>query len=218
MRPLTLTTPKPLVSIGGRTLLDHIVSVFPDEIGEIILVVRYLADQIKAYCGTDFHGRKVTYAEGSALGSAYSFLAAAPFIRDERFLFANGDEFPDPEDIKACLRQRASVLCWEAPDPENHGVATLNPDGTIAYITEKPKRPEGNLITNGIMVLPRSICGLEPRRNANGEYFFTSLVDQLARREPVMAVRSRRAIGGISTMNDVERLNGQFRPPSILSL
>jgi len=49
MRPLTLDIPKPLLKIAGKTLLDHIFDALPPEIDEAIIVVKYLAEQIKNY-------------------------------------------------------------------------------------------------------------------------------------------------------------------------
>jgi len=61
LRPLTENCPKPLVEVGGKTLLDHIVGALPSSVDELIIVTGYLGEMIEAYCGTEFHGRKVTY-------------------------------------------------------------------------------------------------------------------------------------------------------------
>ncbi|MBI5728695.1 MAG: nucleotidyltransferase family protein [Candidatus Magasanikbacteria bacterium] len=211
MRPLTLTIPKPLVKIAGKALLDYIFEALPEEITEAVMVVRYLGEQIKQYCGTTFHGRSIVYADGSPLGSAYSFLAAEPFIHDDRFLFINGDEFPSRVDIAACLQYPASVLCWTVDDPWNHGVPMLREDGTIAEIVEKPEHPAGNLISNGVLVLTRDIFSYQPKQKPNGEFFFTSMVDQFVHDHPTMAVQSAQAIGGLSTMEDIVRLEQRLK-------
>ncbi|OGH69728.1 MAG: hypothetical protein A2754_03610 [Candidatus Magasanikbacteria bacterium RIFCSPHIGHO2_01_FULL_47_8] len=207
MRPLTLTMPKPLVRVAGKALLDYIFEAMPEEITEAVIVVRYLGEQIKGYCGSNFHGRSITYAEGSPLGSAYSFLAAKPYITEDRFLFINGDEFPRKEDVAACLKFPASILCWEVDDPWNHGVAKLRSDGTIAEIIEKPASPEGRLISNGVMVLSKKIFEYPPEKKPNGEFFFTSMVNQFVRDDAVTAVKVDNAIGGLSTMDDIARLD-----------
>lgn len=206
MRPLTLTTPKPLAPILDKTLLDYIFLALPEEITEVVIVVKYLGEKIKAYCGENFHGRKIIYAEGSSLGSAYSFLAAAPFVHDERFLFLNGDEFPSSEDITNCLAYENSILCFEVSDPWNHGVPRLREDGTIAEIIEKPQNPEGNLISNGILVLNKEIFSYTPEQRSGGEYYFTSMVNKYVHDHAVQAVRSVQSIGGVSTMEDLKRV------------
>jgi bifunctional UDP-N-acetylglucosamine pyrophosphorylase/glucosamine-1-phosphate N-acetyltransferase len=206
MRPLTLDTPKPLLKVAGKSFLDRLFEAFPDEIDEAIIVVRYLADKIKEHCGQEFYGRRVTYAEGSSLGNAHSFLAARPHLHDERFMFVQGDEFLDKEDFGSCLKYPLSVLCFELPDPWNHGVATLREDGSLAEIIEKPAHPAGNLVVNGLMILNQKIFQYEPLKNANGEFYFTSLLGQFIKDEKVMAVKAKRSFGGISTPADIKRV------------
>ncbi len=51
MRPLTLTTPKPLLHVADKQLLEHIIGALPDEIGEILLVIGYRGDLIQQHFG-----------------------------------------------------------------------------------------------------------------------------------------------------------------------
>lgn len=209
MRPLTLATPKPLLRVGGKTLLDHIFEALPPEINEAIIVVRYLGGQIKNYCGGIFHGRKIIYAEGSERGTAYSFLASQPYIKEKRFLFMQGDDLPSKKDVISCLSYPASIVCWEEDDPWNHGVVALNKDGTIGGITEKPEKPKSNLIAGGIMVLNDKIFGCDLKETlARGEFYFSGMVSQFVKTERVTAVISEWGpkVGGISTPADIERV------------
>jgi MurNAc alpha-1-phosphate uridylyltransferase len=49
MRPLTLTLPKPLVQVGGTTMLDHMLDrLVESNVAEAIVNVHWLADQIEA--------------------------------------------------------------------------------------------------------------------------------------------------------------------------
>lgn len=216
MRPLTNDTPKPLLKIGGKALLDWIFEALPDEIDEAIIAVKYLGEKIKSYCGDNFHGRHIIYTEGSDKGTAYSFLPTRPHLRDDRFLFIYGDEFPLSEDVKNCLSHQASILCWEVSDPWNHGVANLRADGTIEMIEEKPKRPRSNLLSNGVMVLNKKIFDYTPEKAGKTEYFFTDMVNKFVHDDKVMAVISKRGIGGISTSADMERVEKILKSENII--
>ncbi len=206
MRPLTDSTPKPLLRIAGKTILDHIFDAFPKEINEVVMVIHYLGDQIRAYCGDSFHGKKVVYAEGSDQGTAYSFLAAEPYLHDDRFLFCYGDELPNLLDVETCLSHPFSILCWEVDDPWNHGVVSLRSDGTIERIIEKPEHPEGNLIADGVMLLSKKVFSYHADRGAKNEFNFTDMVSQFVSDHRVVAVRARKSLGGISTSEDIERV------------
>lgn len=206
MRPLTATTPKPLVRVAGKTLLDHIFEALPDEIDEAVIVTRYLGEQIRTYCGSLFHGRRVQYADGSERGTAYSFLAAKPFLRGDRFLFVYGDELPSSDDVQACLAHPASILCFHVDDPWNHGVVTVRQDGSIEGIVEKPREPASTLIADGVMVLTSKIFSFLPSDPLKGEFYFSQMVSQHVKEERVQAVLSRQKIWGISTPEDIPRV------------
>lgn len=206
MRPLTQDTPKPLLKINGKTLLDWIFEALPKEVDEVIIAVRYLGEKIKKHCGENFYGRKVIYTIGSEKGTAYSFLSVKPYLHEEKFLFIYGDEFPVKEDVDNCLKYPASILCWEVNDPWNHGIVNLNADGTIIEIEEKPKEPKSKLISNGIMVLNKKIFDYEPEKNNKTEFFFTDMVNKFVHNTPVTAVISKQGIGGISTPEDIKRI------------
>src|SRR2546425_8633669 len=55
LRPHTLTTPKPLLPIRGRPILDWALGALPGDVDRVLVVVNYLADQIAAYLRTQQH-------------------------------------------------------------------------------------------------------------------------------------------------------------------
>lgn len=189
MLPLTQNTPKPLLLVGGKTVLDHIFEAFPEEITEVIIVVRYLGEKIKDYCGDVFHGKKVQYAEGSEKGNAFTFLSAKPFIKaDERILVLYADEIPSPANMRKCLAHEYSWLCKETARPKAAGVVKLREDGTIEEIVEKSEHPPSNLAAIGLMVLSGSVFRCKPVQNANGEYYLSSMLSPFLQKEKVFAL------------------------------
>lgn len=49
LQPYTLTTPKPLLEVQGRPILDHLLGALPDAIDRIIVVIHHLGEQLEAY-------------------------------------------------------------------------------------------------------------------------------------------------------------------------
>ncbi len=206
MLPLTLRTPKPLLMIGGKTVLDHIFEAFPEEITEAIIVVRYLGEKIRKYCGTVFHERPIQYAEGSEKGNAFSFLAAKPFVKaDERVMVLYADEIPSRENVKRCLAYEYSWLCKETARPKAAGVVNLRTDGTIEEIVEKSEHPPSKIAAIGLMVLPGKIFYYEPVKNQNGEYYLSSMANQFLSTSKVYAVVT---VGGssLTTPEDIAKV------------
>lgn len=190
MMPLTQDTPKPLLKIAGKTVLDHIFEAFPPEIDAAVIVVRYLGDKIRAYCGDNFHGRKIQYAEGSEKGNAFSFLAAHSFVRsDERIIILYADEIPSAENIAKCLTHQYSWLCKKTTRPQAAGVAKFSQTGeTIEEIIEKSPNPPSDIAAIGLMVMSGKVFEYEPQQHANGEYYLTGLLNQFLKEEKVHAV------------------------------
>lgn len=191
MRPLTLNTPKPLLAIAGQPILARIAESLPEAVDEIILVIGYLGEQIQNLCGRSFHGRPVRYVwQREKLGTAHALRLTEPHVGRERFLLLYADDLHGPDGLRACLAHERALLVAEHPEPQHFGVVSVNADGSVAGITEKPERPASHLVSTGAMVLDANIFNYEPTRHASGEYYLTSMLGRMLRHHPVTAVRT----------------------------
>lgn len=96
MRPLTLTTPKPLIPVNGVPLIVyHIKALAHAGFRELVINHAWLGQQIEDYLGTgeqfDVHIRYS--AEGEPLETGGGIKKALPLLGDEPFLIVNGDVF-----------------------------------------------------------------------------------------------------------------------------
>ena len=211
MRPLTLHTPKPLLSFAGKTALEHLFLALPKEIDEVIIVVKYLEEQIRRYCGSQFLGRSVSYRKGSSEGNALGLLNARDaFGANERFALAYGDEFITSSEVAECLTLRYSWLCYTVPDPTSVGIATLDDKGYIRDVIEKPKHSSSNLAADGFMVIDASIFSYQPERHGNGEYYISDLMKQFIAEHDVRAAIGSKYHGQLGTPADLERLEKRY--------
>lgn len=189
MRPLTLERPKPLIEVAGRPVLEYIIDAMPQEVGEVILVVGYKADMIRAHFGESYGGRRITYADQpTPTGTAHALALAKPFLTGGRFIFSYGDDIHGAEAIRKALAYPLAILATEHPEPSKFGVISLNADGTLADIVEKPEVPPTNLISAGVMVLDQRIFDYETVRHENGEYYLTHPLGLFAKEHPFMVV------------------------------
>lgn len=204
MRPLTLDAPKPLLKVNGRPIIDYILDSFPSEIDEVIIVVKYLGNQIKKYVGRKNRGRRVNYVTGSNKGTAYSFLATQRYLNNERFLVIYGDELTNSIDITNCLKKDLSILVFKPDKPDQSGMANLRKDGTIATITEKPTRTNSRLAVDGVMVLNTDIFNYIPEQT-QGEFYLSTQISLFAHNHKLFPVKIKRTIIGLSTPKDLTR-------------
>ncbi len=209
MRPITLTTPKPLVVYRGKTALDHLFLSLPNEIDEVILVVKYLGEKIKEYCGNELYGRKITYVEGEKNGNALGFIKTRELIKEgERFAVSYADDVLTKKEIEDCLKYEFSWLCYFVPDPKNVGIATIDSTNQIIDVIEKPRNPTSNLATNGFMIMNSDIFNYEPElHEVKNEYYFTDLMKKFAKDHKVFAVIGDEMHTQLTSPEDINRLN-----------
>jgi NDP-sugar pyrophosphorylase family protein len=185
MRPLTDNTPKPLVRVAGKPLLYHVVQAVPEEITELIIVEGYLGDQIKKYCGDEFMGRSVTYVhQPEKLGTADALLRCREVI-NSRFLLLYADDLFGGEGLARLLTHDNALLVMEHDQPERFGVVTINQNGEIIEMHEKPEDPPSNLVSVGPMVLSKDIFDYQPDIHKSGELTVPSMVQKMAQDKPI---------------------------------
>jgi NDP-sugar pyrophosphorylase family protein len=181
MRPLTEHAPKPLLLVCGKPILQHIVEALPKEIDEIILVVSYLEDQIRAYCGSEFCGRRVQYVrqENPAGGTGAALFCARELLIG-KFMVLNGDDIHGASALRAAAEEDHSILAVYSETPELFGVLEKNEDGTLKAIIEKPEVPTSNLINTGGFVTNMSVFEHDVPVSASGELYATDMLTRSA--------------------------------------
>lgn len=99
MRPLTDTTPKPLLRVGGQCLIEyHLRALVRAGINEAIINLGHLGNQIEALLGSgQRYGITIRYSrEGDhVLDTGGGIYHALPLMGPEPFLVINGDIFTD---------------------------------------------------------------------------------------------------------------------------
>jgi UDP-N-acetylglucosamine diphosphorylase / glucose-1-phosphate thymidylyltransferase / UDP-N-acetylgalactosamine diphosphorylase / glucosamine-1-phosphate N-acetyltransferase / galactosamine-1-phosphate N-acetyltransferase len=187
MRPLTLERPKPLIEVGGRPLLTHIIDVLPSEVDSLVLVVEYLKEQIEEYVGAEYQGMPVTYVEQSAQKGTGGALRTAQPVLHDRFMVMLADDLHGKQALKEMAAAPLAILGAVSAEPEHYGVLTISPEHTLVDIEEKPQHPKSNLINTGAMVLDHRVFTYNTPA-VEGEVRLTDMVTALAKDVPVTVV------------------------------
>lgn len=94
MRPLTATKPKPLIEVGGKALLDHVLEKLRVAgVTKVVVNVHYLADALEAHLVSRDHGLEVVISDERKLlmETGGGLVRAAPLIDSDPFLALNSD-------------------------------------------------------------------------------------------------------------------------------
>jgi NDP-sugar pyrophosphorylase family protein len=205
LRPLTEETPKGMVLLNGKPLLEYVMRELPDIVDDIIIVIGYKGEKIREHFGDSWNGKRIRYViQQEQLGTWHAVYLAKELLT-EKFIMLYGDDIGDKEAFTEACGYEYCLMAAERDHPERYGVVELNEDGTLKAIEEKPEHPKGNLVNSGAMVLLPEVFSIEPVRNERlGEYFLTDILSDIAGKRPVHVVRQKRWIT-VTYPEDVEK-------------
>jgi NDP-sugar pyrophosphorylase family protein len=164
MGALTESTPKPMLQVAGKTLLEYKFDALPAEIDEIILIVGYLGGEIQKRFGGEYKGKRVLYIEQeNPVGGTANALWAAQDILHNRFVSMYGDDIYDAEDMKRCLALPDWVILAQERDSlESAAKIVTDEKGIISDILEAGTHTGGSGLANtGLYVLDTRIFNYE---------------------------------------------------------
>lgn len=168
LRPLTLTTPKQMLPVVNRPMIERVVEHLGRHgVTTAILSLGYRPDAFTdAYPDGRCAGVDLHYAvEPEPLDTAGAIRFAADHGGvDERFIVVNGDVLTDL-DVTALVEfhdrrgAEATIALTKVDDPSAYGVVPTAPDGRVEAFIEKPARDEAptDLVNAGTYVLEPSV-------------------------------------------------------------
>lgn len=144
LRPYTTVLPKPLMPLGDRPILEHLICQLKNfNIKEIVLSVGYLAELIEAYFGDGSkYGVNISYLrENKPLGTAGPIRNIESV--DEPFLVMNGDILTDLDfDALIAFHKKKghalTIATYKKEVQIQLGVLDVNADCSVTGYTEKP--------------------------------------------------------------------------------
>jgi mannose-1-phosphate guanylyltransferase len=164
LRPITDSTPKCLLPIGGRPLLDiWLDALARSGVDEVLVNTHHLADLVYAHVAAR-SGPPVVHLveESELLGSAGTLRANRDFVADEKmFLAINADNLTDfdPRVLINAHRSAeavATLSLFRTPRPSACGIVEVDNDVVVGYV-EKPANPTSDLANAGIYAFRPSV-------------------------------------------------------------
>ncbi len=152
LRPLTYTQPKALIPIAGKTILSHIVDQLEGAgINEFVFIVGYLGEKIQDYIKQTYPRLTTHFVyQNERQGTGHAVELTKQLIGNEPIFVALGDTLCE-FDVKAVMESTVSLIgVHKVDDPRNFGVATINEEGFIEQLVEKPAIPKSNLALVGL--------------------------------------------------------------------
>lgn len=212
LKPLTLETPKPLIEIAGKKVIDRIFESLPDEIDEAIIIVKYLKDKIKLHIGENFYNRRITFIEQGEKKGTYGALFSAKdaLEKNERFLVINSDDIHSKEELEQYLTHPRSFGIQKMHMPNYYNI-NIDENGYVQGFrpqTEEEKT-SGVYVATGVYVIDSNIFEHSGVVVYGGEYGLPQTILEQKDTYPIKAVTTQKWLP-INSFEDIDRANSFF--------
>lgn len=155
LRPHTLTVPKPLIVIAGKTIIERLVeeilTVCDSSVEEIAFIIGDFGEEVEQkliQIAKKLGVKGKIYYQDKPLGTAHAILCAKESL-DTKVVIAFADTL-----FKAnfLLDKKKDGVVWikKVEDPSSFGVVKINKEKTIIDFFEKPEKFISNLAIIGI--------------------------------------------------------------------
>jgi glucose-1-phosphate thymidylyltransferase len=190
MRPHTWSKPKPLVSVAGKTSLEHLLDMFktlpdPNNAEYIFIVGPYLGElQVPRFIQENYPDLKADYVvQHEMKGQSHALWLAREHMHGP-MLVVFSDTLMET-DFSFLAHEEADVVAWvmPMPDPRRFGVAEVGADGWVKRFIEKPQTLDNNLVVVGCYYFKsgeKLLAAIEEQMQRGmmmkGEYFLTDTI------------------------------------------
>jgi UDP-N-acetylglucosamine diphosphorylase / glucose-1-phosphate thymidylyltransferase / UDP-N-acetylgalactosamine diphosphorylase / glucosamine-1-phosphate N-acetyltransferase / galactosamine-1-phosphate N-acetyltransferase len=153
--PFTENTPKPLVVVNGKPIIEYILEALPDSIDKIIIITGYLSEQIEDYLEYSWNDVPIEYIEQNQLNGTGTAIHLIKDYINEPFLVVNGDDLYSKEDLTRLSEHTLAMLVSETVGPAPSSI-NIDQTGRLAGIQTNPPAGESILRNTGAYMLDQS--------------------------------------------------------------
>ena len=194
LAPLTDTVPKPMLEILGMPILERIILDLPDEIDEVIIVVKHLKDIIEAHFGNSYKGKSILYVQQGDMNGTYgAVLSTKKHLRKGSFMVLGGDDIVSKEELALMIKQSLSAGYNIKPVPSlDYEVFNILNGKVMGLVKVKEEESEiPKFFPTGTYVLDERLWECEPVCFKGDEYGLPHTLVALFKKEEVWGVEMK---------------------------
>lgn len=214
LRPITLNTPKPLIKIIWKPIIEYNLDIIIEYVDEIIIVVKYLKEKIIGYFWNNYKWVKITYHEQWNDKWTWSALKWIKFKDD--FIILNWDSIFFKEDLNLLINlDWYWCLVKEVKNPEKYWIYKHDEFLKTIDVVEKPKENIWNLAWIGIYKFPWEFLRLIDKidKTERWEYEITCAIKLFIKNSDFYLKIIKNDFLDIWTKEDILKANTYFINP-----
>jgi NDP-sugar pyrophosphorylase family protein len=209
MGALTENTPKALLPLGTKTLLEYELDALPDAIDEVIVIVGYMGGSIQSKFGGKWRDKEILYVEQEKLDGTAGALWQAKDILHDRFVVMMSDDLYAKEDVQRCIDEKDWVLLVQHRDElRSKGKVETDAHANILNVTEGDHGSTKGLLGTNLFVLDTRLFRgpLIPKSEGSEEFGLPQTVIAASKmlKIPFHAVETKKWIE-ITTPEDLKK-------------
>ena len=185
LRPHTHVTPKPMLRVAGKPVMDYILEDLQSlgGVDEVVYITGHLKEKIEEYVHAEYPGFTAHFVEQEVQdGTAGAVRLARPYVDEDVLIIFVDTLFDADLSLVKRLPEDLAGVIWakEVEDYQRFGVIVTDSDGNMKRIVEKPRDPISKLANIGLYYIRDykllfdgidDACG--GPRGAGREYYLT---------------------------------------------
>ena len=223
LMPLTNDTPKPMLKVSDKTLLEWNLDNIIDMVDNIVIVVNYLGQQIVDYIGEKYKGKNVEFVwqnnpKGGTLDAFRAALYESKSIDNtSNYIVLNADDIHGPEiyeKFKKNISNNPEMAILSAryilnlDQLKTLGVYEVDSENYLQNMHEKPQKFVSNLANSGLYYLPnksKELISKTPNQSDKEEYITTDLFNKYLLKYKIKILYSQDMWLQISNPTDLKK-------------
>ena len=181
LRPHTHITPKPMLKIAGKPVIDYVMDDLQrlGNVEQVIYITGHLKDKVELYARAKYPFDSVFIEQAVQDGTAGAVALARPYVDQPVFIIFVDTIFD--ADLSVVNRTDADGIIWvkTVEDYQRFGVVVTDADGNMTKIVEKPSTPISKRANIGLYyiknwkLLYEGIDHVLQAPKNKGEYYLT---------------------------------------------
>jgi bifunctional UDP-N-acetylglucosamine pyrophosphorylase/glucosamine-1-phosphate N-acetyltransferase len=211
LKPLSNTTPKPLIKIFWKSIIEHNLEHIYKYVEEIIIVVKYKKELLQNYFWNDYKWVKIIYKIQEK--EKWTWAAIRWIKSDTDIIIINWDSIFEKKDLEKIIKFNWFwVLVKQVEKPENYGIFKIDIDGNIKEIIEKPESYIWDLANLWVYKFDPKILEIVDniKISSRWEYEITDAINEFVKKFPFKAFQINWEFIDVWYPRDILKANRYF--------